>query len=199
MKIFAIISTLIFISALIGFYFWKRANMVQAGKQTAYNMVLIGLGFIVRVVLAMSIEGFSSDVGLFRYWSERAAEDLFIFIRETFIDYPPFYIYILFIIGKISGFLGLGDGPLNLLLLKLPSILADLGTAFMLYYLAKDRLPGKWPLLAASLYIFNPAVLINSSVWGQVDSFLVLLLALGFIMLDSKSRNLQVCPLLLLY
>ncbi len=196
MKIFAIISTLIFISALIGFYFLEKSKHGTGGKAKPHTIwCLLAFGFIVRVVLAMSIEGFSSDVGLFRYWSERAAEDLFhIYQGDFFIDYPPFYIYILFIIGKISGFLGLGDGPLNLLLLKLPSILADLGTAFMLYYLAKDRLPGKWPLLAASLYIFNPAVLINSSVWGQVDSFLVLLLALGFIMLDSKKPEFAGLP-----
>jgi Gpi18-like mannosyltransferase len=174
MKIFAIISTLIFISALIGFYFLEKSKHGTGGKAKPHTIwCLLAFGFIVRVVLAMSIEGFSSDVGLFRYWSERAAEDLFhIYQGDFFIDYPPFYIYILFIIGKISGFFGIGRRAFKFTFVKnsRPSLrILEQPSCFII--LPKTDCPGKWPLLAASLYIFNPAVLINSSVWGQGGFF----------------------------
>ena len=145
----------------------------------------------------MSIEGFSSDISLFRFWSEKAVEDLFhIYQGDFFLDYPPFYLYSLFFIGKAAGLLGLTGGePLYLLLLKLPSITADIITGYLLYRLAKHRLPGIWPVLVAVIYVFNPAVFINSAVWGQVDSFLVMFLALGFLLLNSSKPELSGPPL----
>lgn len=62
----------------------------------------------------------------------------------------------------------------NLTLLKLPSILADLGLGLIIYNLTKEIKKEK-ALLAMNLYLFNPFVWYNSSVWGQTDSVLLLL------------------------
>jgi dolichyl-phosphate-mannose-protein mannosyltransferase len=197
LKIIAVLSYLTFTLAVIGFYRLQKQRINLSGRFSPYTIRwVLALGFIVRVVLALSIEGFSTDIGLFRFWSQKAAEDLFhIYQGDFFLDYPPFYIYILFLVGKIGEVLGLnGAGPLFLLLLKLPSIIADLITGYLLYRLAKSRLPGCWTVLPAAIYVFNPAVLINSAAWGQIDSFLLLFLALGFFLLYSPRPELCAFP-----
>lgn len=108
---------------------------------------ILSTGLILRLIIAVTIEGFSSDIGLFSYWAQQAADDLFhIYQGDFFLDYPPFYLYVLFLIGKTGILLGLtGAEALYLLLLKLPSIAADLITAYLLYRLAEKscRGPGR--------------------------------------------------------
>jgi Gpi18-like mannosyltransferase len=60
-------------------------------------------------------------------------------------------------------------------IVKLPAILADVAAAIMLFKLSRKQLGESMALFAAAAYAFNPAVLIDSAVWGQVDSILVLL------------------------
>lgn len=59
--------------------------------------------------------------------------------------------------------------------LKLPAIFADLGTGWFLYKIIRER-SGKLPLLMASFYLFNPAVIYISSVWGQIESLTIFFL-----------------------
>ena len=198
MKIIAIISYLIFFMGAVGIYYLDRKKSVAGTKiaPDAIRWVLL-TGLIIRIILAMTVESFSTDINLFQFWSQRAAEGLFkIYQGDYFLDYPPSYLYVLFIIGKIAGFLGLTGGePLYILLLKMPSILADLITAYLLYRLAKKKLPGIWPILVSIIYVFNPAVIINSTIWGQVDSFLVMFFALGLFLMESRKPELAGLPL----
>jgi len=174
-----------------------RKNPAARTKSDSAGIIwILAIGFLMRIIIAAAITGFSSDMGLFTYWSQKAAEDLFhIYQGDFYLDYPPFYLYILFFIGKTAGILGLNSGEaLYNVLLKLPSIGADLITAYLLYRLARNKLPGYWPLAVAAMYVFNPAVYINSAAWGQVDSFLVLFLALGFLILDSNRQEFSGIP-----
>src|SRR6185437_15129271 len=53
---------------------------------------------------------------------------------------------------------------------KLPAIVADLGIGVLVYALVRRFAATGIALGAAALYLFNPAVIFNSAVWGQVDS-----------------------------
>ncbi len=64
-------------------------------------------------------------------------------------------------------------------LLKLPSILADLGIAYVLYKWTNKR-------LAAILWLFNPIVWYNSAVWGQTDALVNFFAILSFYLLTKK-------------
>ena len=66
-----------------------------------------------------------------------------------------------------------------MVLLKLPAILADCATAGLFFYLARRHWSGTAALMLAGLYAFNPAVILDSAVWGQVDSVLTLPILLG--------------------
>lgn len=71
-------------------------------------------------------------------------------------------------------------------MMKLPTILADLGTGWLIFRLleAKKR---KNVLFWTASYLFNPAVFYLSSVWGQLES-LVMFWTLAAVFLLSKKK-----------
>lgn len=142
---------------------------------------IITSAFLLRIILAAFCKGFESDIVCFGSWALRAYEGGFgsFFSPEVFTDYPPGYIYILYPIGALLHHLKLDMlSPQGLIILKMPSILSDLAAAWCIYRIGSRRFSEYTALLLGILYAFNPAVLINSVVWGQVDSILVLLVLL---------------------
>lgn len=78
-----------------------------------------------------------------------------------------------------SGIISYFETNLYPALLKLPAILADLGIAYILYKWTKK----KW---AAVLWLVNPVVWYNSSVWGQYDAVINFFALLSFYLLLRK-------------
>ena len=122
------------------------------------------------------MKGQPFDLGFFKNWATAAANGLpGFYARASLCDYPPLYIYVLFVVGRAARLAALA--PHFILLLKLPSMAADLVTSWLIYRLAKKYLSPEIGILLAAFYVFNPAVLINSAIWGQVDSFFTLIVA----------------------
>src|SRR3990167_6171654 len=57
-------------------------------------------------------------------------------------------------------------------MLKLPSIFTDLGLAWLVFKFTKEITDSKKAELATIIFLFNPVVLYNSSIWGQTDSII---------------------------
>ncbi len=77
-------------------------------------------------------------------------------------------------------------------MLKLPSIFCDLGIAFLIYKILinKDWFKGKnIAVFGASLYLFNPAIWYNSSIWGQTDSIINFFALLAFYLLLNRKLS----------
>jgi len=89
---------------------------------------------------------------------------------NSWSDYLPGYLYFLWGLGKIN-LLGLVPQEI---LFKIPAIVSDLATGFLIYKILSRSKSQKWGIIGASLYIFNPAILANSALWGQVDSLTAL-------------------------
>ena len=150
-------------------------------------LLLIGAGLL-RVALSATTRGYAADITTFSAWAAHAADGLTSFYSPGyFADYPPGYIYLLWLVGKLRLVLGIDfDTPAFLVLLKLPAILADCATAGLLFRLARCSWSGNAALMLAALYAFNPAVILDSAVWGQVDSVLTLPILLGVILLEKN-------------
>lgn len=73
--------------------------------------------------------------------------------------------------------------------LKLPGILSDLGIGLLIFKFFQAR-KIKHPYLLTSLYLFNPAVIYLSSVWGQIEPItnFFLLLSLYLVFLGKTDR-----------
>ncbi len=123
------------------------------------------MGLIVRLILS----GFGTlrlDHGTFVAWSNILVRDGFHNFYNSWSDYFPGYLYILRLLGGIN----LREILPTVLLYKIPAILSDLATGFLIYKILLKSKGEKWGLIGSALYIFNPAVLANSALWGQVDS-----------------------------
>ncbi|MEV5030143.1 phospholipid carrier-dependent glycosyltransferase [Paenibacillus sp. LPE1-1-1.1] len=155
------------------------------GKQHIHKLI-IAMVFIgalaVRCWLAVTNTGYANDIALFMAWADQAAKEGLSGFYHTgmFVDYPPGYIYILYILGLIKAMLSLdGASKAALLLFKLPAILADLAAAYFIFRTGIRKAGFSVSLGLALLYLFNPAVIVDSAVWGQVDSVFALVLVLS--------------------
>lgn len=75
--------------------------------------------------------------------------------------------------------------------LKIPGILSDIGTGYLIYLILQKR-NEKYSLVTSSLYLFNPAVIYISSVWGQIESITIFFLIYSlYLALYSKQKYLS--------
>jgi Gpi18-like mannosyltransferase len=75
--------------------------------------------------------------------------------------------------------------------LKLPGIISDIGIGYLIYKFAKF-FKRRRPFLLASLYLFNPAVIYLSSVWGQIEPVTnVFLLWSLYLVITPQNKNLK--------
>ncbi len=108
------------------------------------------------------------DQGTFIGWSSALVRDGFKVFYNSWSDYLPGYLYILYFLGRIRNIVP------DTILYKLPAVLADIGTGYLIYKILVRSKGQKWALIGAGIYLFNPAILANSSLWGQVDSLTAL-------------------------
>ncbi|ODA39486.1 glycosyltransferase family 39 protein, partial [Desulfosporosinus sp. BG] len=180
---YAIAFLIIFLAAY--YLVTRKKVIIQPGNGKFLILSLLGVGLLLRISLATLMTGHPFDLNTFKNWATTAANNFSQFYQgRNASDYPPLYIYVLFLIGKIGSISALS--PYFTLLLKLPSIVADIATSFLIYKLAKKYLALEISILLAAFYIFDPAVLINSTIWGQVDSFFTLIIVAAVVLLSEK-------------
>ena len=94
------------------------------------------------------------------------------YAKTSFADYPPGYFYILAIFGHLWAPFRAMDPQYNFLriIVKLPAVLADLGVGWLVYAVGRRFAAPAIALGAAAVYLLNPATIMNSADWGQIDS-----------------------------
>jgi Gpi18-like mannosyltransferase len=158
------------------------ASLINFNIRVPVLVPLVLGAIILRLALA-SIHGFGIDIGTFRAWSfDLAHEGPWNFYQDgKFTDYAPGYMYVLLLIGKMQQLFNLNDSQFEYVL-KIPSIVADIGSALLIYRMLDKQRPAV-QLFATAVYLFFPCALLVGAVWGQVDSILAffLLLTIYFI------------------
>lgn len=117
------------------------------------------------------------DMNLFLAWSSDLAKNGFIGFYDRWKEsdpYPPFSLYLFWISGKIASFFP--SLKFHEFLIKFWPILAEIFGGILIYQIAKRHKKEKLGILLAIGYCFNPAIIFNSSFWGQLDSLLATLL-----------------------
>ncbi|WP_410770796.1 phospholipid carrier-dependent glycosyltransferase [Fontibacillus sp. BL9] len=182
-------------SLLFAFLYQRvlRRQNATLGQSVSQRHIWFGLllltSFLLRIWIALTVEGFQTDMSTFMAWAQHSVDQgIGGFYNEgMFADYPPGYIYILYVIGSIRSVFSMDFGAAGTqLLFKTPSILADLITGFLIYRIANKNLGGRFAIALSILYLWNPAILVNSSAWGQVDSFYVLFLLISIMTLTER-------------
>lgn len=88
-------------------------------------------------------------------WVFQSIDNLNWYLRNTYGILPSAWVWF----WQFNG---------TLILVKLPSIFADLGIGYVIYKLTKN-------LKLTSLWLFNPLTFYNSAIWGQTDPIVNLL------------------------
>lgn len=170
----------LFAIAIIGAYFLLRKYVPSRTMRSCILIILVAVGLIIRIIQATSIKGFEVDVNCFWSWGQRMLQmGPLQFYSSGFCDYPPLYMLFLAIPAAINNAFALTiDSEIGWLVLKSPALLADIFTALFIYRVADKKYPNV-SLLLAGAYLLNPAVIVGSASWGQVDSILTLFLVLA--------------------
>lgn len=143
-------------------------------------------------LLITAVESYPIDMAGYVAWSNFLADNgpSELYGSSGFhIVYAPFYQYFLWITGEIVRLFSLTDA-LHAYLIKLWSVGFEFVGAWLILRLSirMDRL--KSGAIAAMLYVMNPGIFINSSIWGQFDSIPATMLLGVILLFESKRPNL---------
>ena len=154
-------------------------NVKNVKAEKLLLALILFFGFVLRVILAMNVEGYEVDINCFTAWSARMAQlgPAGFYSPDYFCDYPPGAMLLLWPVGGLLKLTGYGTAW-SLLAVKLLPILCDLFGAGVLYAFARKRSDSLMPVVLAAIYLLNPAVLVNGAAWGQVDAVLALCMLL---------------------
>lgn len=177
------------------------------------------LALIVRAIL-IPAQGHVTDVATFESWMNSLVQvgPREFYSGSQFVDYPPGYLLILWIVGMIyHATFQYGDFTYSIerIFVKLPAVISDIGIGYLTYLIARRSWPIAGAIVAMAVFALNPASWLVSAYWGQADSvaavFLIWALylavtdrfewawlSLAFAVL-IKPQPLAVAPLLLIW
>ena len=120
-------------------------EFMKTKSQPNWYLYSLLLGaFLLRCLFAYFYEGFLTDTACFAGWASRIYSEGFanFYSPDSFSDYPPGYMYVLYLLGAIMSKCNMGylTGS-SLLLLKLPAIVCDIAAGALLYHIAKKYFP----------------------------------------------------------
>ncbi len=141
--------------------------------------LLFLFALIVRIIVSAVCKGYDVDVGCFLSWGGTMLTygPTQFYLNTGFCDYPPAYTYVLGLCSLLSKLTGASDALTRVIFRLIPSM-CDVAACWMIYRIGiKNRLESKrWIFAVTFLMALNPATILNSAAWGQMDSVLCLLL-----------------------
>ncbi|HET9343516.1 MAG TPA: phospholipid carrier-dependent glycosyltransferase [Candidatus Eremiobacteraceae bacterium] len=145
-----------------------------ARKEILAVLFVTLLALIIRAIL-LPAPGHYTDVATFEAWMHTLAQDgpKAFYANAGFVDYPPGYMLILWIVGLIyhataqySDF----SGEAMRVFVKLPGVICDLFIGYLVYLIARRSWPVAGAIVAMAVFSLNPASWLVSAYWGQADS-----------------------------
>lgn len=146
---------------------------------------------LIRIYLFF-IPGFQIDVVTWQAWAQRLTEGgpSNFYSDEYYSLYFPGYLYILWPMGEIFHVI-FPQAPFTSFLFEIFSksitTFFDLAASFYVYKIvSKHR--SSFAIPAALFYFANPAVIFNTSIWGQIDGIMIFLLLYSSYFLIEKKK-----------
>lgn len=164
----------------------------QHSKPINYTLLLVAflaVGLILRLIFAFIVKGYRPGVNEVVTLFTKLNSDGFgknYYSQEGLNIFPLTY-YVYSLMGLIYG-LGLNaNSVFTALLVKLPLIIADLITAYVLYRLARKYINSFVALVVAGFVCVFPVFVFASSVWGSTYSLLAMCVALTMYFMVNKN------------
>jgi Gpi18-like mannosyltransferase len=149
------------------------------------NTIIVGTAVALAALLRYSLLGFESrDFTLyFDPWYGTIKEQGFEAFRSGFSNYPPLYLYFLYLISVVI------PQASALAATKLPSLVSDFVCAWFSARIVGLKYGRDHPasLFAFFAILFAPTVVLNGSFWGQIDSiFTAAMVACVYFLLKKR-------------
>ena len=101
--LFALLSLLLCGVCYTGFQ--NSSHFRNTGSRRSLLLLVFGGALLLRLLLAYTTHGFSNDIACFAAWADRIftlGPGQF-YSAEMFTDYPPGFMYVLYLIGALLG------------------------------------------------------------------------------------------------
>jgi len=133
-------------------------------------MLVLAAIALVKVAVMPLFPGFGPDVGSYQSWAGQIASlgPAHTYQEGYFLDYPPGYLYALWVAGLISNAIG-ASGDFSRIIIEGPAIVADFALAILIYAFVWRSGRAAMAMIAMLLVALNPALLFDTVVWGQSD------------------------------
>ncbi|MGH7926092.1 MAG: phospholipid carrier-dependent glycosyltransferase, partial [Candidatus Binatus sp.] len=145
---------------------------------------LLVLGGLAAAKLAVMpyFPGFGPDVGDYQAWASQIATfgPAHTYQQGFFLDYPPGYLYGLWLVGIIAHGIG-ATGEFYRVIIESPAIVADFTLALLVYAFVRRGSRPEMAFVAMLMVALNPALLFDTVVWGQSDSVMTFLTLLSIV------------------
>ncbi len=197
LHLFVVLSVAAGVFLLFGVYRNRdslTARTITGTNTIRYFILAVLLATALRSVLASLWGGHDTDMSCWMGWGNYIANngtaDFYTAPGHEWYDYPPGYMLVLGLLARIVQVLKIPSGTGSAAFAyMLPAWLADIATAAVLMREARrERFSSGWVLLLGLLVIFQPAGVVLSGAWGQIDSILTLFLVLSFLELVRGRR-----------
>jgi Gpi18-like mannosyltransferase len=99
-------------------------------------LFLLVIAVLVRIAASFIDAAYQNDVLTFQYWAFQLFENGLtnFYSSGGFTDYPPVYMYVLYVLGMLGSFMGLDYSTSGFnLLIRLPAIFCDAALGYLIY------------------------------------------------------------------
>ncbi len=163
---------------------WRGDSWLRIG------LGLLGVIAMLKLAALPFFGGYGTDVSSYESWALDMVRrgPARIYRLGYFLDYPPGYLYALWLAGLAASTVR-ASGTLLRVIVETPALVADFILALVTYAIVRRRNAsgGRAAIVAMLLVALNPALLFDTVVWGQSDSVLTALMLLSTAMaLDSE-------------
>ena len=144
-------------------------------------IVLAGLA-VVKLAVMPYFPGFGPDVGDYQAWGSQIATfgPAHTYQQGFFLDYPPGYLYALWVVGVLAHAIG-ATGDFYRVIMLSPAIVADFALSILVFAFVRRSKRPEWAFIAMLLVALNPALLFDTVVWGQSDSVMTFVTLLSIV------------------
>src|SRR3990167_8695927 len=164
--------------------------MLRNLKRNKNLILIIITGLFIRVILNDIVD--SNDAKSFVIWANFLSQNSVAKLYETlpgdYPPYPPTYYYVLKLIGFILNF-SKNSEWISQLIVKLPVFVSEVISTLIIYKFTRKLISKNGATISAVFFFLHPAIIYNTSIWGQIDS-IIIMLSLAFVFFATLGKEL---------
>jgi Gpi18-like mannosyltransferase len=182
-KLAGTISGLLLLALLCySIYVYAAPLLRNRDRSIVRALAILAVVAIVKILLLPWFDGYANDVASYESWALQMVSEgpARIYRAGYFLDYPPGYLYALWLAGIVANATGAG-GVMLRMTVEAPALAADFVLALLMFVFVRRIAPARQTAayVAMLLVALNPALGFDTIVWGQSDSALTVVIMLS--------------------